>query len=398
MITSFVAAYTIVGYSILIPVIIFLVITSLFFLALIKADPEKTRRLLLRMELFISLSFFAAIFIFAFCIGIFWIDNDFIPELDFPTIAGTGAALLLTGFTFLALMTGIFALMIKKFDPGLFRVTMYSGYRAILRRQVYSYMQLLIFVTFFFSSSFLIGYYFENTDITVYFYTFVFLLYYIFYPTIVKFSGKAEKIREGEIYDGYMELLEKSHISHKRISIIQSPYGFANAMAMGFIPGFTEIILFKPLVENLNAQEVMAIIAHELAHIKRNHVLYRVISMLVYVFIIGKLYLIDNSSLFTIPAIIIFAIIYNSFVRKQEKEADTFAAELTSPEDLVSGLKKIDLTNRKARGELVEKSFFEKTGRRSPMDARCDDILKRFGREIEVRNDINADEVISSPE
>lgn len=394
MLSSFIETYKILGYSIVVPLAVFIVLAVFFYFLLRKATPEKARRLLLRMEFFILLAFFLNIFIFAFCIGTYWIDNNIVQNLGFSIIAGTGAAFILTGLIYLAFMVRVFTFFIEKFDNRLFQIPLYFGYMAIFKRYAHFFMMMIVYVSFFFSSSFLIGYYFENPNITIYFYSIIFLLYYIFYPAIIKSSGKAKEIRDGEIFNGYMELLEKSHVSPKKISIIQSPYGFANALAIGFLPGFTEIILFKPLADNLSIQETRAILAHELAHIKMNHVLYRVFYTLIYVFIIGKIHVMENSSMFTMPTTIIFAIIYIVLTGRQEKDADTFAAEMTTPEDLISALKKIDLINRKARGELVEKSFFEMTGRRSPMDVRCDDILKRCGNNIETQDskDVNITE------
>ena len=386
MFTSFIEAFKIVGYSIFIPLVFFLAISAICLLILRKTDPEKSRRLLLRMDFLVLLSFFLSIFIFVYHIWREWIIRDIIGDEGIAAIAGIGAAFLLTGLIYLALMIGVFTLMIEKFSPSLFEVPLYAGYREILKRHFNNYFMLIFYVSFVFLSSYLIGYYFDNPDITIYIYTLIYLLYNLFTPVITNFFNKSKELKDGQVFDEYMDLLEKTLIHPRKIRITESCYGVANALVVGVLPGFTEILLFKPLVENLNIQEIKAIIAHELAHIKQKHALIRAVSMLIFVFILGQTYLATNGSMFTIPIIITFAIIYSLIIRNQEQNADIFAAELTSPEELVSALKKIDILNRKASGELVEKTFFEMTGRRSPMDLRCEYIMQRFGKDLEIHS------------
>lgn len=393
MISSFIETYIFLGYSIFIPLIIFIFISLIFYLLLSKADAEKTRSLLLRMEFFILFAILALIFIFAICIVLELTDRELIYDWGITTIAGMTVAFILTNFIYLFLMIGIFTLMVKKFDSQLFEVPMYSGFRTIFERHAGNFLKLIFYVSFFLLSGYLIGQYFENPRIVLYIYLFIYLLIYVFAPAIRKFFGRAVEIRNGEIFDNYMNLLKKTEISYKKLSIIESPYGFANAWAVGLLPGFTEIFLLRPLEENLNGKEMNAILAHELAHIKDRHILIRYLLINIFIFILGQVNLLEDSTTFSTPMFIIFFIGYFIITRKQEQNADTFAAKLTSPEDLVSALKKIDFINRKARGESMERSHFEKTGRRSAMDVRCDDIMKRCGMKVETKAEGNTENV-----
>jgi Zn-dependent protease with chaperone function len=75
----------------------------------------------------------------------------------------------------------------------------------------------------------------------------------------------ANNLRRDELLNDIQNLCDKMEIKKKvKLKIVPN---FINAMAMGHV-----IIFGKPLLEKLDQNEIKAIIAHELAHIKLGHV------------------------------------------------------------------------------------------------------------------------------
>jgi STE24 endopeptidase len=141
---------------------------------------------------------------------------------------------------------------------------------------------------------------------------------------------------------------------------LRSSHG--NAYFTGF--GKTKrIVFFDTLLERLSPPEVEAVLAHELGHFKLRHVLKRVAwtfaASLVFLWALG--YVMDKpwfyeglnvSTPSTAMALILFFIVVPNFTfllqplaammsRKHEFEADHYAAQNASAEDLVSALTKL---------------------------------------------------------
>jgi len=125
------------------------------------------------------------------------------------------------------------------------------------------------------------------------------------------------------------------------------------------------IVFFDTLIERLSAEEIEAVLAHELGHFKRRHILKLLVSRFAIALIIlaAMGWVIDKPWFYegvgmgsTIPhigvAVILFFLLLPVFIfpltplgsyvsRKHEFEADAYAAEQTRAGDLISALVKL---------------------------------------------------------
>lgn len=138
----------------------------------------------------------------------------------------------------------------------------------------------------------------------------------------------------------------------------------ANAFFSGLGPK-KRIVLYDTLLNDLNTDEVTAVLAHEIGHFKKKHTLH---TMMVSLFTSGvMLYILSlflkstalssalgaaepsfhiNALAFGIlysPVSFILGIFMNIVSRKNEYEADRFAAENFKAEPLIEGLKKLSV-------------------------------------------------------
>ncbi|MCR4298331.1 MAG: M48 family metallopeptidase [Gallionella sp.] len=135
-----------------------------------------------------------------------------------------------------------------------------------------------------------------------------------------------------------------------------------NAYFTGF--GKTKrIVFFDTLLERLSGSEVEAVLAHELGHFKRHHVMKRIIATfamsLVFLWLLGQLMQTDwfyqglgVSTPSTAVALLLFFMtlpvfsfllhpLLSAYSRKHEFEADEYAAKQTAAPDLISALVKL---------------------------------------------------------
>ena len=140
----------------------------------------------------------------------------------------------------------------------------------------------------------------------------------------------------------------------------------ANAFFSG-LGGKKNIVLYDNLVNDMNTDEITAVLAHEVGHYKKKHVLQSIIisiaQMGIMFFLFGWLarnpimaevlgakqnnfYLsLITFSLLYAPVSMITGLLMNLFSRKNEYEADAYARETYSAQPLISALKKLSVNH-----------------------------------------------------
>ena len=140
----------------------------------------------------------------------------------------------------------------------------------------------------------------------------------------------------------------------------------ANAFFSG-LGGKKNIVLYDNLVNDMNTDEITAVLAHEVGHYKKNHVLQSIvisiIQMGIMFFLFGwlagnpimaevlgakqnsfHLSLITFSLLYA-PLSMVTGLLMNLFSRKNEYEADAYAKQTYSAAPLISALKKLSVNH-----------------------------------------------------
>ncbi|MCS6934185.1 MAG: M48 family metallopeptidase [Chitinophagales bacterium] len=136
----------------------------------------------------------------------------------------------------------------------------------------------------------------------------------------------------------------------------------ANAFFSGLGPK-KDIVLFDTLINNMNKEEIVAVLAHEVGHYKHRHILQSMLisiaQMGILFFLFGKLSSSDllahamgasqiNFHLAIIAFLFLYTpvsrfigVLFNLFSRKNEYEADAYAGRTYSAAPLISALKKL---------------------------------------------------------
>lgn len=191
--------------------------------------------------------------------------------------------------------------------------------------------------------------------------SFQFLMILIYPTFIAPLFNKFSPLDEGDLKKKIENLLQKIGFAHKGIFIMDASKRSAhgNAYFTGF--GKTKrIVFFDNLLKTLDNDEVEAVLAHELGHFKHKHItkmlFISVFSMLVGFYVLGFCYKSEaffQGHFVTYPssymALLLFSLIsplytffltplFSMFSRKNEYEADSFAAEHADPNKLVSAL------------------------------------------------------------
>lgn len=189
----------------------------------------------------------------------------------------------------------------------------------------------------------------------------------LFYSNlIVPLFNKQIPLEDGELRDAIEEFARKADFEVKNIYVMDASKRSTKANA--YFTGFgakKRIVLFDTLINDLSTDEIVAVLAHEIGHYKHKHTLQ---GMIVSVFYTGAMLFLlslflNNSAvalalggqlpsfhlgliafglLFT-PISLILGILSSTLSRKNEYQADAYAANFGLGDALVSGLKKLSV-------------------------------------------------------
>lgn len=185
------------------------------------------------------------------------------------------------------------------------------------------------------------------------------------YPILIApLFNKFQPLENDELKQSIEALLQRNGFASQGIFVMDGSKrsGHGNAYFTG-IGNNKRIVFYDTLLDDLNTDEVIAILAHEIGHFKRKHILKRLIWMaamsLTGLALLGWLMQqnwfyngLGVSTQSTYIALLLFMLVLPVFTfflqpvvawfsRKDEFEADDFAAEQTSPLPLIQGLVKL---------------------------------------------------------
>ena len=193
---------------------------------------------------------------------------------------------------------------------------------------------------------------------------FNFIILYI-YPTLISpIFNKFKKITDIKIIDVINDLTEKTKFNIQDVYVMDGSKRskHSNAYFTGFYKN-KRIVFFDTLLEMLNVEEIKSVLAHEIGHYKKKHIVKSLyISMIMSLIILYILYVLSSvTSFFSVfgvtnitPAIIViiyslllpmvaffFSPFLSLFSRTNEYEADNFAKEYANKNALISSLLKL---------------------------------------------------------
>ena len=191
----------------------------------------------------------------------------------------------------------------------------------------------------------------------------------IYINFIAPMFNKFTPLEDGELLDRIKLYLDKVNFPVKKLEVVDGSKrsGHSNAYFTGFGKN-KRIALYDTLMEQMNHDEIIAVIAHEVGHYKLKHIhmgiILSSIQSGIMLFILSLF--IENPDLFAVfqmdnlsiyasllffsmlyaPISMILGIIFTIISRKNEFSADKYSSDTADmPEALISGLKKMSKEN-----------------------------------------------------
>lgn len=203
----------------------------------------------------------------------------------------------------------------------------------------------------------------------------------IVYPTLIQpCFNKVTPLDEGPLRSAIEQLAASLHFPLQKLFVIDGSKRSAhsNAYFYGLPCGSKRIVLYDTLIEQSSQAQVVAVLAHELGHWKRNHTMKNMVLMqLLTVFqfwlfglVLHSRHMYEEFGFYnetpTFVGLMLFSCIYspvshvltfvmNLLSRKFEYEADAFAVSLGHGDELKSGLITLHKENK---GTMIPDSWY----------------------------------------
>jgi len=190
-------------------------------------------------------------------------------------------------------------------------------------------------------------------------------LIYIAPTVILPLFFKLSPVPEGPLRDRVIEFSRSQHFPVRELLVIDGSRRSSKANA--FFTGFgsnKRIALYDTLINSHNVPELLAVLAHEVGHYKKHHIVRHLLigQLNLLLLFLGASFCISRPELFEAfgvsmpsyyvgltlylilirPFAVLFGILMNYWSRRDEFEADRFAAEaLGDPNPLIQALKRL---------------------------------------------------------
>lgn len=189
-------------------------------------------------------------------------------------------------------------------------------------------------------------------------YSVLIFLFFAFYPVILVKIGPTHNL-DPELKKELLELCSRYGVKVRDIVVKGKPeHRGANAMVTGIIPGYRHVVLTHGLIKNFEKEEIKAVLAHEIGHIKEKHLWINALMSICWflfwggiIYGLSKLRLNIFSSPYFFFGIYFFAVFFWIFgieswiIRRNEFKADEFAAKICGREVMIRALKKLAEVN-----------------------------------------------------
>ena len=175
-------------------------------------------------------------------------------------------------------------------------------------------------------------------------------------PLLLRYEWKTRPLSSGPLRERLEALLARTHLACRQI-LLWDTYGgqMVNACVTGFVGLTRYIFLTDTLIDALDADEIVAVFAHEIGHVKRHHMWFYIMFAGGFVLILAGgqalLGLGTSGVLFVLGLMVVYwGFGFGYLSRRMEVEADLYAAEVCGGVfDFVNSLEKIALASGKSR-------------------------------------------------
>lgn len=197
------------------------------------------------------------------------------------------------------------------------------------------------------------------------------VLYYVFSPLLLRFVWGWKALSDPPTLELIGRLCAQAGLKIRGAKVLgMGSARITNAMVVGLLPSFRYILLTDQLLAHFTPEEVETVLAHELGHLKKRHVAWNMVFLLLWMFLSSFVYRWVNpyfegmgvSMIFfyLFWLFLFFAVIFRFISRAFERQADDYGVGLTGKKEAYfSALNKLAELNFSTRKWTAVDRFFK---------------------------------------
>jgi len=161
-------------------------------------------------------------------------------------------------------------------------------------------------------------------------------------PEILRRTLQTRRLPDSDLRQRLEELFDRTRLKCREILLWHTDSTVGNAAVMGLVPRFRYILLSDLLLETMTDEQIEAVFAHEVGHIKHHHMIWNVVMMLLAGTIGGTLgdllqaapvpHWLASDMVGSIVSFTIFVASFGWVSRRMERQADVYAARMIESE------------------------------------------------------------------
>ncbi len=111
---------------------------------------------------------------------------------------------------------------------------------------------------------------------------------FLFAPVMIRWIWDTTPLPEGELRDRLLRMCRLHRVGVRELLLWRTFGGMINAAVMGLIAPLRYILLSDGLLEMMTSKQVEAVMAHEIAHVRRGHMFWLVAAAMALMMVLGE--------------------------------------------------------------------------------------------------------------
>ncbi|MCZ6835481.1 MAG: M48 family metallopeptidase, partial [Planctomycetota bacterium] len=106
------------------------------------------------------------------------------------------------------------------------------------------------------------------------------MLVFLFAPLLAKVLFSTQRLADGELRDDLLAIGARHRVNVRDLLLWKTDGTMINAAVMGLIAPLRYVLITDALIESMRTDEVRAVMAHEIGHVKRHHIPWMVLCLI----------------------------------------------------------------------------------------------------------------------
>ncbi len=159
-------------------------------------------------------------------------------------------------------------------------------------------------------------------------------------PLLTRVVLEVEPMPDGPLREDLMNVCRRHHVSIRELLVWKTHGSMINAAVMGVIGRLRYVLMTDALLDAMTREQIEAVMAHEIGHVRRHHLPWLLVSMLAAIAIVVAALLAvqiplppSSATMAALAGVCVVLVMFGWISRRFERQADVFAVRHVNAKD-----------------------------------------------------------------